>query len=72
MTEKKNKETLSGSLNKLEEIAEWFERERDFDIEEGLVKVKEGVELVKKLKARLKAVENEFKELQKELKVGEE
>ena len=65
MAEKK--ETIKEQLRALEEIASWFEKEEDFDVEEGLEKVKEGEELVKKLKDRIKKVENEFNTLEAEL-----
>jgi exodeoxyribonuclease VII small subunit len=58
---------LSQSLKKLEEIVEWFESQDEVDVERGLEKVKEGVELVKASKARLKKVENEFEEVKKGL-----
>lgn len=61
------KVTIKESLAKLEKIATWFEKERDLDVEEGLVQVKEGMALVKELKARLAETENEFNELRKEL-----
>lgn len=61
------KETIKAQLQALEEIAGWFEKEEDFDVEEGLEKVKEGVALVKKLKERIKKVENEFNTLEAEL-----
>jgi exonuclease VII small subunit len=61
MVEKKK--SIQGQLKELEEIAQWFEKETDFDIEEGLKKVKEGAVLVKELKSRIKEVENEFNEL---------
>ncbi len=62
MTEKKD--SIETQLRELEGIAEWFEKEEEFDLEEGLQKVKEGAELVKKLKSRIKEVENEFNELE--------
>lgn len=62
MTEKKEK--IQDQLKQLEGIAAWFEKEGDFDVEDGLEKVKEGAALVKQLKGRLKEVENEFKELE--------
>ena len=65
MSEKK--ETIQTQLKELEKIAKWFEKEDDFDIEEGLKKVKEGVALAKMLKGRIKEVENEFRELEVEL-----
>ena len=69
MTKKIN---IKESLGKLEKIAQWFERERDLDVEEGLKQVKEGMVLVKELKARLKETENEFNEIRKELEDTEE
>ncbi len=60
-------ETIQEQLKKLEEIATWFEGDEEFDVEEGLKKVKEGAALVKKLRVRIKAVENEFRELEHEL-----
>lgn len=65
-----SQDTIQSQLKKLEDIAAWFEKEEDFDVEEGLKKVKEGAELVKKLKGRIKEVENEFREVEAEMKVG--
>ena len=61
------KQTIKQSLEKLEAIAAWFEREKDIDVEEGLAKVKEGAVLVKMLRAELKDVENQFEEVKKDL-----
>lgn len=69
MTEKK--ESIKTQLKELEDIAQWFEKEEDFDIEEGLKKVKEGASLVKKLKTRIQEVENEFRELEAEIATEE-
>ena len=60
-------DTIREQLKELEAIAAWFEQESDFDVEEGLKKVKEGAALVKKLKERIKEVENEFHELETDL-----
>lgn len=60
----KDNTTIQDELNKLEAIATWFEKDANFDVEEGLRKVKEGAELVKSLKSRLKVVENEFHEIE--------
>jgi exonuclease VII small subunit len=60
-------DTIREQLKELEDIAAWFEKESDFDVEEGLKKVKEGAVLVKKLKDRIKEVENEFQELEADL-----
>ena len=64
MTKKNN---IGETLKKLEDIATWFEDQKEADIEEGLNKVREGAELIKELKIRLKEAENEFNEIKKEL-----
>ena len=64
MTKKTN---IKESLARLEKIAEWFEKERDLDVEEGLKNVKDGMALVKELKGRLRETENEFNEIRKDL-----
>ena len=64
-------ENIQDQLKELEDIAKWFEKDDEFDVEEGLKKVKEGAELVKKLKGRLKDVENEFRELEADSSNGE-
>ena len=58
---------LSESLKKLESITEWFNSQQEVDVEKGLEKVKEGVQLVKASRARLQEVENEFEDVKKEL-----
>lgn len=67
MTKKESKENIAQSLEKLEKIIQWFDDQEQVDVQEGLVKVREGAGLVKDLRARLKAVENEFQELKKDL-----
>ncbi len=61
------KENLSENLKKLSQTAQWFESREDVDVEEGLKKVKEAVEVIKGSKKRLKEIENEFEEVKKEL-----
>lgn len=63
------KQTIEQSLNRLEKIVEELNA-RDVDVEEGLKKFKEGVELVKLCRNRLGEAENEFKKLQAELDIG--
>ena len=55
------------SLDKLESIVEWFDKQEDIDLEEGLEKVKAGAEIVKDLKSKLKGIENKFKEIKDDL-----
>ena len=65
------KTNLSESLKKLEEISKWFESQEEVNVEEGLKKVKEGAQLIKISKERLKKVENEFEEVKKGLDENE-
>ena len=70
--EKPDVKNLSDNLKKLSEITEWFEGQEEVDIEEGLKKVKEAVGLIRASKERLKAVENEFEEIKKEVDIEED
>ena len=58
---------LSNNLKKLAEISDWFDKQDEVDVEEGLKKVKEAAVLIKASKERLKEVENEFEEIKKEI-----
>lgn len=62
-----DKLNLTEALKKLEEINNWFDNQSEIDVEKGLEKVKEGINLVKASKARLKEVENEFEVVKKDL-----
>ena len=61
------KPNLSESLKKVREIINWFDNQEEVDVEKGLEKIKEGAELIKTSRARLKEVENEFEVVKKEL-----
>lgn len=61
------KTNLSENLKKLSQIVSWFESESDLDIEKGLEYVKEGAELIKSSRERLAEIENQFKEIKKEI-----
>lgn len=67
-----DKQNLSTNLKKLEEIAAWFDNREEVDVEEGLKKVKEGAGLIKASKQRLQEIENEFKEIQKDMGAEDE
>ncbi len=67
MTKTNEKDSISQSLSHLEKIIEWFDKQSEVQVEEGLKKVKEGAVVIKDLRGRLKEVENEFIELKKEL-----
>ena len=70
--EKSEIQNLNNNLKRLSEITEWFENQEEIDVEEGLKKIKEAVSLIKVSKERLKAVENEFKEIKKEVDIEED
>ena len=70
--EKPDIKNLSNNLKQLSKITEWFENQEDIDIEEGLKKVKEAAVLIKASKERLKTIENEFKEIKKEVDIKED
>lgn len=70
MTTKKQK-SIQAQLKELQELVGWFEKDEEFDVEEGMRRVKEGAVLVQELKGRLKEVENEFREVKKELEDGQ-
>jgi len=69
------KNKLKDSLKKIESIINWFDEQKEIDVEAGLEKVKDGVALIKNSKERLKNLENEFKKvkagLEKEIDLDE-
>ena len=65
--EKQDSKNLNDNLKRLAEITAWFDKQEEIDVEEGLNKVKEASALIKASKERLKAVENEFEEIKKEM-----
>lgn len=65
--EKQDSKDLNSNLKRLAEITEWFDKQEEIDVEEGLDKIKEASVLIKASKERLKAVENEFEEIKKEM-----
>jgi exonuclease VII small subunit len=62
---------LNESLKKLAGIVSWFENQNEVDVEKALQYVKEGVDLIKTSKDRLKEIENEFIEIKKSLNAKE-
>jgi exonuclease VII small subunit len=60
-------ENLNQNLKKLNSIIEWFENQEELDVELGLKKVKEAMNIIKETKKRLKKVENEFEEIKKDI-----
>ena len=70
--EKPDTKNLNNSLKRLSEITEWFDNQEEIDVEEGLKKVKEAVELIRASKERLKTIENEFEEIKKGIDIKDE
>ncbi len=70
MPTKKDKSKITDELDRLNKIVEWFESREEIDVEEGLNRVKEGSEIIKRLKSRIKDVENEFELVKKDLNIG--
>lgn len=66
-TKKAGQVNLNETLKKLSNIVSWFESQSEVDVEKGLEYVKEGALLIKASRERLKEIENEFKEIKKEL-----
>ena len=69
--EKSDTKNLNSNLKRLAEITDWFDNQEEIDVEQGLNKVKEAAVLIKASKERLKAVENEFEEIKKEMESEE-
>ncbi|MCM8815466.1 MAG: exodeoxyribonuclease VII small subunit [Candidatus Omnitrophica bacterium] len=62
----KEKEKLKTALQRLEKIVEDLNK-KDIDIEQGLERFREGVELIKFCRSQLQKAENEFIQLKQEL-----
>ena len=65
MTNDPKKFDFTASLKQLEEINNWFQNE-DFNLDEGLEKLKLGKDLIKQCRTRLQQVENEFVKIKQE------
>jgi exonuclease VII small subunit len=65
MNSSTEKNQISKNLKRLKEIVSWFESQKDIEVEEGLKKVKEGAQIIKSLKSKMKEIENEFIEIKK-------
>ena len=69
MKESKSQD-LKSAFERLEKIVADLGK-KDVDIDAGLEKFKEGVDLIKYCRSVLKHSENEFKKLKEEMDVGE-
>jgi exodeoxyribonuclease VII small subunit len=65
MTDDPKKFDFTASIKQLEDINNWFQNE-DFNLDEGLEKLKLGKDLIKKCRGRLQQVENEFVKIKQE------
>ncbi len=63
----KNTTNITETMKKLRAITEWFESQEEVDVEKGMEKIKEGAELIRASKERLKELENEFEDVKKKL-----
>jgi len=62
----KEKEKLKTALQKLEKIVDDLSK-KDVDVEQGLEKFREGVDLIKFCRSQLQKAENEFIQLKQDL-----
>ena len=70
MVAKKQEINLTKSLAELNAIVSWFDEQENVDVEQGLEKVRAAASLIKESKTRLAHIENEFKEIEKEMGAG--
>lgn len=64
---KQKKHNLKEYLREIGKITAWFDAQEEIDVEEAVEKVKRAAGLIKSSKDRLAEVENEFKEIRKEI-----
>ena len=67
MATKSDAVNLTKSLTELGEIVSWFENQSNVDVEVGLEKVRAAAALITASKTRLSEIENEFREIEKEI-----
>lgn len=65
---KQKQHTLKEYLKRIGKITAWFDAQEEIDIEEAMEKVKQAAGLIKSSRDRLAEVENEFKEIRKEIR----
>ncbi|MFA6364893.1 MAG: hypothetical protein WCW78_00625 [Candidatus Paceibacterota bacterium] len=66
MATKENK-SFKQQMEELSKILAWFDASEELDVEAALKKVKQAADLIQASKKRLAEVENEFKEIKKEI-----
>ncbi|MEK7600358.1 MAG: hypothetical protein AAB463_00135 [Patescibacteria group bacterium] len=60
-------DSLATSLSALEGIMQWFSAQETVDLEEALQKTRQGAELITNIRGRITDIENEFRDLEKEM-----
>lgn len=63
----KQQNNFKDHLKEISSILEWFDSQEELDVELALEKIKKAGELIKSSKKRLVEIENEFKEIKKEV-----
>ena len=61
------KSNFKDQLKEISAILEWFDSQEELDVEAALEKIQRAGELIKSSKKRLVEIENEFKEIKKEV-----
>jgi exonuclease VII small subunit len=67
LKEPKDKNNFQEQIKELSAILEWFDSQEELDVEQALEKIKKAAELIKSNKKRLVEIENEFREIKKEI-----
>lgn len=62
-----DKKELKQHLQEIAGILAWFDAQEELDVEAALLKIKTASELIKASKKRLAEVENEFREIKREI-----
>ncbi|MDO8560207.1 MAG: exodeoxyribonuclease VII small subunit [bacterium] len=57
-------------MQQLQEIVDWYERQEELDLEEGLTKAKQAAELIRLCSQRLGQLENEFVKIKADLETA--
>lgn len=65
-------QNFSQNFRQLQQIAAWFDQQRELDVEEGMAKAKLAAELIQRCSRRLNQLENEFIHIKQELDAATE
>jgi hypothetical protein len=67
MAAKKQQSEFKHHLEEIADILKWFDEQEELDVEQALEKIGKASGLIKASKKRLAEIENEFKEIKKEV-----